>query len=152
MSCGTPALLRIWTSSAAIVEDLCSRELLDFYRQKISEFDAERTEMLEKMERYKGSVSEEVSPGSVCVVYFLQTLWANLFIFAEEPFVLKPCRSVVNLVYQTTDGVASRRIWRWTLQHKQTWSLAQREEEIRQLQKALSDMQVYLFQEREHGQ
>ena len=36
-------------------------------------------------------------------------------------------------------------------QHKQAWSLAQREEEIRQLQKALSDMQVHLFQEREHG-
>jgi coiled-coil domain-containing protein 77 len=28
--------------------------------------------------------------------------------------------------------------------------LAQREEEIRELQKALSDVQVYLFQEREH--
>ena len=29
--------------------------------------------------------------------------------------------------------------------------MAQREEEVRELQQALSDMQVYLFQEREHG-
>lgn len=29
------------------------------------------------------------------------------------------------------------------------WELRQREEEIAELQKALSDMQVYLFQERE---
>ena len=34
--------------------------------------------------------------------------------------------------------------------HKAEWMLAQREEEIRELQKALSDVQVYLFQEREH--
>lgn len=33
-----------------------------------------------------------------------------------------------------------------------TWEVAQREEEVAELQKALSDMQVYLFQEREHGQ
>ncbi len=31
-----------------------------------------------------------------------------------------------------------------------TWEQRQREEEIAELQKALSDMQVYLFQEREH--
>ena len=35
-------------------------------------------------------------------------------------------------------------------QHKLSWSLAQREEEIIELQKALSDMQGFLFQEREH--
>jgi len=35
-------------------------------------------------------------------------------------------------------------------QHKTTWELQQREDEIAELQKALSDMQVYLFQEREH--
>lgn len=35
-------------------------------------------------------------------------------------------------------------------QHKLQWELRQREEEIVELQKALSDMQVYLFQEREH--
>ena len=33
-----------------------------------------------------------------------------------------------------------------------TWEVAQREEEVSELQKALSDMQVYLFQEREHGE
>lgn len=36
------------------------------------------------------------------------------------------------------------------LQHKFQWETRQREEEIVELQKALSDMQVYLFQEREH--
>ncbi|NXG64923.1 CCD77 protein, partial [Hemiprocne comata] len=35
-------------------------------------------------------------------------------------------------------------------QHKLQWEVHQREEEIAELQKALSDMQVYLFQEREH--
>lgn len=35
-------------------------------------------------------------------------------------------------------------------QHKIQWEIRQREEEISELQKALSDMQVYLFQEREH--
>lgn len=35
-------------------------------------------------------------------------------------------------------------------QHKTHWELRQREDEIVELQKALSDMQVYLFQEREH--
>ena len=35
-------------------------------------------------------------------------------------------------------------------QHKLEWELRQREEEIAELQKALSDMQVYLFQERDH--
>ncbi|NXY45319.1 CCD77 protein, partial [Ceuthmochares aereus] len=34
--------------------------------------------------------------------------------------------------------------------HKLQWEVRQREEEIAELQKALSDMQVYLFQEREH--
>lgn len=35
-------------------------------------------------------------------------------------------------------------------QHKLEWDFQQREEEIAELQKALSDMQVCLFQEREH--
>ncbi|KAM9579675.1 coiled-coil domain-containing protein 77 [Guaruba guarouba] len=35
-------------------------------------------------------------------------------------------------------------------QHKLQWEVRQREEEIAELQKALSDMQVYLFQEKEH--
>ncbi|XP_077615335.1 coiled-coil domain-containing protein 77 [Crocuta crocuta] len=35
--------------------------------------------------------------------------------------------------------------------HKLEWDLQQREEEIAELQKALSDMQVCLFQEREHA-
>ena len=35
-------------------------------------------------------------------------------------------------------------------QHVIQWELRQREEEIAELQKALSDMQVFLFQEREH--
>ena len=35
-------------------------------------------------------------------------------------------------------------------QHKIQWELRQREAEIQELQKALSDMQVFLFQEREH--
>ena len=37
-----------------------------------------------------------------------------------------------------------------SFQHKLQWEQRQREEEISELQKALSDMQVYLFQEREN--
>lgn len=36
-------------------------------------------------------------------------------------------------------------------QHKLAWQLAQREEEVSELQKALSDMQGLLYQERDHG-
>ena len=70
-----------------------SQELLDFYRQKISEFDGEHADLLSKLERYKSTFED---------------------------------------------------------QHKIDWQLARREEEIGELQKALSDMQLYLFQEREH--
>nr|XP_006135501.1 coiled-coil domain-containing protein 77 [Pelodiscus sinensis] len=70
-----------------------SRELLEYYRKKIAEFDEEHQDLLKRLERYKGTYDE---------------------------------------------------------QHKLQWEMRQREEEIAELQKALSDMQVYLFQEREH--
>ncbi|KAG7244484.1 hypothetical protein INR49_030136 [Caranx melampygus] len=69
-----------------------SRELLEFYRQKIAQFDGEHEELLQMLEKYKG-ITED--------------------------------------------------------QHKLQWEVRQREEEIAELQNALSDMQVYLFQERE---
>ncbi|XP_025972802.1 coiled-coil domain-containing protein 77 isoform X2 [Dromaius novaehollandiae] len=73
---------------------LCpSRELLEYYRKKIAEFDEEHEDLIKRLERYKESYDE---------------------------------------------------------QHKLQWEVRQREEEIVELQKALSDMQVYLFQEREH--
>ncbi len=37
------------------------------------------------------------------------------------------------------------------VQHKLQWEVRQREEEVAELQNALSDMQVYLFQEREQA-
>lgn len=70
-----------------------SRELLEYYRKKIAEFDSEHADMVQKLEQYKMTYEE---------------------------------------------------------QHKLQWEQRQREEEIAELQKALSDMQVYLFQEREH--
>ena len=70
-----------------------SRELLEYYRQKIAEYDGEYEKLLKKLEKYK-------------------------------------C---------TYEHV-----------HKCEWEIRQREEEISELQKALSDMQVFLFQEREH--
>lgn len=70
-----------------------SRELLEYYRKKIAEFDGEHEDMLKRLDAYKGTYEE---------------------------------------------------------QHKLQWEMRQREEEIAELQKALSDMQVYLFQEREH--
>lgn len=70
-----------------------SRELLEYYRQKIAEYDGEYEKLLKKLEKYK-------------------------------------C---------TYEHV-----------HRSEWEIRQREEEIAELQKALSDMQVFLFQEREH--
>ncbi|KFQ88706.1 Coiled-coil domain-containing protein 77, partial [Phoenicopterus ruber ruber] len=69
-----------------------SRELLEYYRKKIADFDEEHEDLVKRLERYKESYDE---------------------------------------------------------QHKLQWEVRQREEEIAELQKALSDMQVYLFQERE---
>ncbi|XP_016358480.1 coiled-coil domain-containing protein 77-like isoform X1 [Sinocyclocheilus anshuiensis] len=71
-----------------------SRELLDFYRQKVAQFDGEHDDLLQMLEKYRST--------------------------AEE-------------------------------QHKLQWEVRQREEEIAELQNALSDMQVYLFQEREQA-
>ncbi|XP_051548657.1 coiled-coil domain-containing protein 77 isoform X1 [Myxocyprinus asiaticus] len=71
-----------------------SRELLEFYRQKVAQFDGEHEDLLQMLEKYRST--------------------------AEE-------------------------------QHKLQWEVRQREEEIVELQKALSDMQVYLFQEREQA-
>ncbi|XP_066283510.1 coiled-coil domain-containing protein 77-like [Branchiostoma lanceolatum] len=70
-----------------------SRELLEYYRKKIAEFDGDHEEMVRKLDLYKATYEE---------------------------------------------------------QHKLGWEMRQREDEIAELQKALSDMQVYLFQEREH--
>ncbi|XP_061108554.1 coiled-coil domain-containing protein 77 [Conger conger] len=71
-----------------------SRELLEFYRQKVAQFDGEHVELVEMLEKYKAT-SED--------------------------------------------------------QHKLQWEVRQRESEIAELQKALSDMQIYLFQEREQA-
>ncbi|XP_040292364.1 coiled-coil domain-containing protein 77 [Bufo bufo] len=70
-----------------------SRELLEYYRRKIAEFDEEHEDLVKRLEQYKATYEE---------------------------------------------------------QHKLQWEMRQREEEIAELQRALSDMQVYLFQEREH--
>lgn len=48
-----------------------SQELLEYYRRKIEEFDAEQAEALAKLERYKTSFADEV--GGVCVV------WSRVF-------------------------------------------------------------------------
>ncbi|KAM7003296.1 coiled-coil domain-containing protein 77 [Tautogolabrus adspersus] len=71
-----------------------SRELLEFYREKIAQFDGEHEELLQMLEKYRG-ITED--------------------------------------------------------QHKLQWEVRQREVEITELQNALSDMQVYLFQEREQS-
>ncbi|KFR07050.1 Coiled-coil domain-containing protein 77, partial [Nipponia nippon] len=70
-----------------------SRELLEYYRKKIADFDEEHEDLVKRLEKYKETYDE---------------------------------------------------------QHKLQWEVRQREEEIAELQKALSDMQVYLFQEKEH--
>ncbi|NXN09685.1 CCD77 protein, partial [Indicator maculatus] len=69
-----------------------SRELLEYYRKKIADFDEEHEDLVKRLERYRETYDE---------------------------------------------------------QHKLQWEVHQREEEVAELQKALSDVQVFLFQERE---
>lgn len=69
-----------------------SRELLEYYRKKIGEYDIEREDLIKKLDKIKDSLDD---------------------------------------------------------QHKLTWELRQKDDEIAELQKAISDMQVFLFQERE---
>ncbi|NWI58985.1 CCD77 protein, partial [Calyptomena viridis] len=69
-----------------------SRELLDYYRKKIADFDEEQEDLVKRLEKYKETYDE---------------------------------------------------------QHKMQWEVRQLEDDIVTLKKALSDMQVYLFQERE---
>ncbi|XP_030070138.1 LOW QUALITY PROTEIN: coiled-coil domain-containing protein 77 [Microcaecilia unicolor] len=70
-----------------------SRELLEYYRKKIAEFDEEHEDLVKRLEKYKSTYED---------------------------------------------------------QHRLQCELHQREEELAELQTALGDMQVYLFQEREH--
>ncbi|XP_064632480.1 coiled-coil domain-containing protein 77-like [Lineus longissimus] len=70
-----------------------SRELLEYYRKKIADYDVEQEVVVGKLEEYRKTYED---------------------------------------------------------QHKIQYEVRSREEEIAELQKALSDMQVYLFQEREH--
>ena len=70
-----------------------SRELLEFYRKKISEYDSDYESLEQRLEQYRGSFDS---------------------------------------------------------QQREEIEVKRREEEISELQKALSDVQLYLFQEREH--
>ncbi|NXB37343.1 CCD77 protein, partial [Eulacestoma nigropectus] len=85
-----------FTSLPSISERLAhlnpSRELLEYYRKKIADFDEEHEELVKRLEKYKQAYDE---------------------------------------------------------QHQLQWEVRHLEEEIAELQKALSDMQVYLFQEKE---
>lgn len=69
-----------------------SRELLEYYRQKIGEYDIEREDIMKKIDKFKNALED---------------------------------------------------------QHRLQWELRQKDDEISELQKAISDMQVFLFQERE---
>ena len=69
-----------------------SRELLEYYRKKIGEYDIEREDLHKKLDKLKISLED---------------------------------------------------------QNKLQWELRQKDDEIAELQKAISDMQVFLFQERE---
>lgn len=70
-----------------------SRQLLEFYRKKMTDYDGEFETLLGKLEEYRSS---------------------------------------------------------FDTQCKERWEIRKREEEILELQKALSDVQLYLFQERDH--
>ena len=86
-----------------------SRELLEFYRRKIAQYDTERDDMVQKLDRCKVAYEEKVT----------------------VPF---STHSELHVCL---------------IQHKLDWELRKRESEIVELQKAISDLQIYLFQERE---
>lgn len=69
-----------------------SRELLEYYRKKIGEYDTEKEEIIKKLDLFKQTLED---------------------------------------------------------QHNLQFELRQKDDEISELQKAVSDMQVFLFQERE---
>ena len=95
--------------------------LLEFYRQKIAEYDGEHTELLTKLERCKTSYEDQHKQVFVLGLTTLVTAGGHSIHF-HFPFVCV-----------------------------QEWALAQRDAEIKELQKGLSDMQIYLLQERENG-
>jgi hypothetical protein len=115
-------------SRALFSLDPLPQELLDFYRQKIAEFDGEHADLLARLDKFKGIFDDRVSRST------------------------RPPRVSPLELLRSLHNPSSTSSPHHTCQHKMTWEVAQREEEVAELQKALSDMQVYLFQEREHGQ
>lgn len=101
-----------------------SRELLEFYRQKIAQYDSEHEELLQMLEKYRSITEDQVwSSECICSNAHVTDL-VDCFIWSSAPM---------------------------SLQHKLQWEVRKREGEITELQNALSDLQVYLFQEREQS-
>jgi len=46
-----------------------SRELLEFYRQKISQFDSEQEGLLQTLEKYRGVAEDQVRPTQTLSLY-----------------------------------------------------------------------------------
>ena len=94
-----------------------SRELLEYYRKKIGEYDVEREDMIKRLDKFKLALEDQVMMTPVTL--------AN-----HE----RPCDLDLYVV---------------RFKHKLQWELRQKDDEIAELQKAISDMQVFLYQERE---
>ena len=66
-----------------------SKELLEYYRRKIAEYDGEHEEMLKKMERYKCTYEEQVSLKN-CFVFLRKIL-------LKGPFL---CQSLIEVFFK----------------------------------------------------
>lgn len=140
---------------------------MGFYRQKIAEFDGEHADMLAKLERYKVTFADQVDQLKITnsfreyiVVRLMQLHSATTVsatglsgFYATFDVCLCGCVQSRQHSFLTEDAHFFFPFFSpflsfpfLFLQHKLDWTVAQREEEINQLQKALSDMQVYLFQ------
>ena len=95
-----------------------SRELLEYYRKKIGEYDIEREEILKRLDKFKAALDDQVKK-IYLKLWNQKNLDLNLRFFSLKK------------------------------KHKLQWELRQKDDEIAELQKAISDMQVFLFQERE---
>lgn len=103
-----------------------SRELLQFYRQKITQYDGEHEELLQMLEKFKSIAEDQVG-----------------VLFGEGGFQPSLSIRVPKSLKEYSVSLS--------FQHKLQYDIQEREREVTQLQNALSDMQVYLFQEREQS-
>ncbi|XP_048643492.1 coiled-coil domain-containing protein 77 isoform X2 [Marmota marmota marmota] len=121
---------------------LCpSQELLEYYQKKMADCDEENEDLLKKLEFYKEACEGQSKWDLPCPPAI------------KRPGLEARGGPASHLPAQQAGDPTRRRgpaARQSNQEHRLEWDLQQKDEEIAELQKALSDMQVCLFQEREH--